>query len=383
MNIMGKPWARFATLIACVVGMSACEMLPSPGPNKSQIFAGSVQKQGDAFVVAVTDHVTRATAVVPALGFDNSFLNAGVVGSDTIRPGDTLSVSIWENVEEGILANAAAPANLNEVQVDGQGFIFIPYAGRIMASGNTPEAVRRIITQKLEEQTPDPQVLVSRVAGDGSTVSVTGAVGGQGVFPIERPTRTLGSMLAAAGGVTIPAETAVVKIIRGGHTGNIWYQDLFEYPELDIALRNGDRILVEEDTRAYTVLGATGSQTRVNFETQTLSAIEALAQVGGLVATQADPTGIFVFRNEPVEIAAQVLGRSDLIGDQRLIYVLDLTEPNGMFMARDFVIRDEDTVYVTEAPYVQWAKLLTALTTTASAASTVGTLANQAGIIRD
>jgi polysaccharide export outer membrane protein len=189
-------------------------------------------------------------------------------------------------------------------------------------------------------------------------------------------------MLATAGGVSIPAETAVVKIIRGGKTGHVWYQDLFEYPELDIALRNGDRILVEEDTRAFTVLGATGAQNRVKFETQTLSAIEALAQVGGLVPTQADPTGIFVFRNEPAEIAANVLGRADLIGAQRLVYVLDLTEPNGMFMARDFLIRDDDTVYVTEAPYVQWAKLITAITTTAGAASAVGTLATQAGIIQ-
>ncbi len=382
MNIMGKPWARYAALIACSVGISACDMLPAPGPTKSDIYSGSVQKQGDAFVVAVTDRVTRATAVQPALGFSDDFLRAGVVGSDTIQPGDVLGVSVWENVEEGILTTASAPAVLDEVQVDGSGFVFIPYAGRIKASGNTPEAVRRIITQKLEEQTPDPQVMVSRVAGDGATVSVTGAVGGQGVFPIERPTRTLGSMLAAAGGVSIPTETAVVKIIRGGKTGHVWYQDLFEYPELDIALRNGDRILVEDDSRAFSVLGATGAQTRVKFETQTLSAIEALAQVGGLVPTQADPTGIFVFRNEPAEIAAQVLGRSDLIGAQRLVYVLDLTEPNGMFMARDFLIRDGDTVYVTEAPYVQWSKLITAITTTAGAASAVGTLGTQAGIIQ-
>lgn len=383
MNFMGRPWARHAALIVCAVGISACDMLPAPGPTKADIYSGSVKEEGDAFIVAVNDHVTRATAVMPALGFPDGFANAGVVGSDTIRPGDVLGISIWENVEEGILANASAPARLDEVQVDGSGFIFVPYAGRIQASGNTPEAIRRIITQKLEQQTPDPQVLVSRVAGDGTTVSVTGAVGGQGVFPIERPTRKLGAMLAQAGGVSIPAETAVVKIIRGHQTGKVWYQDLFEYPELDIALRNGDRILVEEDTRAFTVLGATGTQTRVKFETQTLSAIEAIAQVGGLNATQADPTGIFVFRNEPAEIAAQVLGRSDLIGAQRLVYVLDLTEPNGMFMARDFLVRDGDTVYVTEAPYVQWSKLITAITEAAGAATTMGGLATDVGIFNE
>ena len=376
-------WARRAALLACVVGISACDFLPRSGPNKSEIFAGSVQKQGDAFVVAVNDRVTRATAVVPALGFSDGFLNAGVVGSDMINPGDTLGVSVWENVEEGILGRAGVPAVLEEVQVDGQGYIFIPYAGRIRAAGNTPEAVRQTITQKLEEQTPDPQVTVSRLAGDGATVSIAGAVsaGKAGVYPIERPTRTLAPMLAAAGGPGIPAETAVVKIIRGNETGQVWYQDLFEFPELDIALRNGDRILIEEDTRAFTVLGATGAQTRLNFETQTLSAIEAIAQVGGLNSSLADPTGIFVFRNEPAEIAASVLGRSDLIGAQRMVYVLDLTEPNGMFMARDFVIRDGDTVYVTEAPYVQWSKVITVLTGATAAADSLGGAATTFGVL--
>ena len=80
--------------------------------------------------------------------------------------------------------------------------------------------------------------------------------------------------------------------------------------------------------------------------------------MGGLIPTSSDPTGVFVFRNEPPEIANQVLGRTDLVGAQRLVYVLNLTEPNGLFLARDFVIRDGDTLYVTEAPYAQWTKTI-------------------------
>ena len=132
---------------------------------------------------------------------------------------------------------------------------------------------------------------------------------------------------------------------------------------------------MEEDTRTFTVLGATGTQSRIRFETQTLSAIEALAQVGGLNSNLADPTGVFVFRNEPETIARTVLGRSDLIGDQRMVYVLDLTEPNGLFEARDFAIRDGDTIYVTEAPFVQWQKTLSAITGTLNPLANYSTLA--------
>ncbi|NBQ28415.1 MAG: hypothetical protein EBU18_10700 [Rhodobacteraceae bacterium] len=169
-------------------------------------------------------------------------------------------------------------------------------------------------------------------------------------------------------GVTIEPEVAQITVIRGNRREKVWFQDLFQHPEMDIALRGGDRILVESDTRAFTVLGAAGSQARVSFPTQTISAIEALALVGGLSSVSADPKGVFVFRNEPADIANQVMGRTGLKGAQRMVYVLDLTKPNGVFNARDFVIRDQDTVYVTEAPFTQWNKTIGAITGTLGSA---------------
>lgn len=375
MKFTGSTWAKVVALTAALAVVSSCG-LPRSGPSKREIFAGSVLKKGDAFIITVNDHVTRTTAVVPALGFSKAFKNAGVVGSDTIRAGDTLGLTIWENVSDPLLGAPGASATpLEQVQVDGSGFIFIPYAGRIRAAGNTPEALRRIITSKLDKQTPDPQVLVVRLAGDGSTVSVVGGVSGQGIYPIERPTRTLSAMLARAGGIAVEAEIAQITIIRGKQRGKIWFEDLYKHPELDIALRGGDRILVEADTRAFTAMGATGAQSRVPFTSQSLSAIEAIAQVGGLSSNLADPTGVFIFRNEPEEIANAVLARTDLQGTQRMVYVLDLTEPNGMFQARDFVVRDGDTVYVTEAPFVQWSKTLSAITGSLGTVNTLNTLA--------
>lgn len=376
MKIKNTRWAKAMALCVLTAAIGGCA-LPRSGPGKQEIYAGSVMKDGDAFVVSVNDRVTRATSVTPVLGFSSEFLNAGQVGSDTIRAGDTLGLTIWENVDDGLLSDQGQSAtSLQEVQVDGSGFIFVPYAGRIRASGNTPERLRQIITEKLDAQTPDPQVLVTRLAGDGATVSVVGGVGAQGVYPIERPTRTLSAMLAQAGGVTVPSEIAQISVVRGGKKSKVWFQDVYSDPRLDIALRGGDRILVEEDSRAFSVLGATGTQNRVRFETQTLSAIEAIAQVGGLNSNLADPTGVFVFRNEPEAIARSVLGRNDIVGDQRFVYVLNLTEPNGMFEARDFAIRDDDTVYVTEAPFVQWQKTLSAVTGTLTPLANYSTLAN-------
>lgn len=364
--------ATLLALSACVAVLAGCG-LPRSGPNKSEIFAGSVMRQGDAFIIAVNDRVTRATSVVPDLTFPQSFAGAGRVTADRINPGDVLNLQIFENVKDEPLLSVAGErlSVLTDVQVDDQGYIFVPYAGRVKASGRTPDQLRSAITKELDTQTPDPQVMITRASGDGSTVSVSGGVGAQGVYPIERPTRTLSGMLAQAGGVAIQPSVAQVRLTRGNTTRKIWLKDLYENPKTDVALRAGDKIVVEEDRRAFVALGATGTQTRVPFDTQTLSAIEAIAQVGGLNTYLADPTGIFIFRNEPAAIANKVLGRSDLQGDQRMAYVLDLTQPMGMFHARDFVVRDGDTVYVTEAPYVQWQKTLSVLTGATSAASSI------------
>ncbi|MDT8855325.1 polysaccharide biosynthesis/export family protein [Paracoccaceae bacterium Fryx2] len=375
MKFTASRGAKALALVSLVAMAAGCG-LPRAGPNKKEIYAGSVLKKGDAFIVTVNSRVTRATSVMPAFGFSSAFRNAGLVGSDTISAGDTLALTVFENVKEDpLLGNTGQRVSaLDQVQVDGSGMIFVPYAGRIKAAGQTPEGLRQAITRKLDTQTPDPQVTVQRVAGDGSTVTISGAVGGQGVFPIERPTRTLSAMLARAGGVSIEPSVAIVRVTRGAQTGKVWLEDLYANPGLDIALRGGDRIVIERDTRSFVAMGATGAQSLIPFETQTLSAIEAIAQVGGLNTSLADPTGVFVFRNEPAEIANAVLGRKDLTGDQRMVYVLDLTQPTGMFEARDFLVRDGDTVYVTEAPFVQWQKSISAVTGTAGAADSLASV---------
>lgn len=354
---------------------SACG-LPRSGPSRGEIFAGSNFENSNTFVVDVDGRIAQATNIRPGLGFGPAFTGAGRVGSDTISAGDTLTVSIWENVDQGVLTSRGAPTQLQEVQVDGDGDIFIPYAGRLKAAGHSPEALRNIITERLAAQTPDPQVAVARAAGDGATVSVMGDIAQQGVYAIERPTRTLSAMIARAGGVSIKPDVAKITVTRGSSSGTVWLKELYANPRMDIALRPGDVILVEKDTRSYTALGATGHQSRVPFEAQSLTALEALATVGGLQTNIADPKGIFIFRDETPSVARTVLGRADIAGPQRIAYVLNLTEPNGMFVAREFMIRDGDTIYVTEAPYVRWMKMLAALTGPVTSANSIDSLAS-------
>lgn len=373
---MMKNFTRKLVALLAVAALAGCEgAIPRTGPTKDEVFESSVQRNGDTYVVLVNRGIAQAAEYSPPLGFSNSFRNAAVLEPDEIRPGDTLGLMIWENVQEGLLEVAGTPAPLTQIQVDGEGKVFVPYAGRVTAAGKTPEELRKELYDILGAQTPDPQILVTRAAGDGATVSVSGSVGAQGVYPIERPTRRLSSMLARAGGVTIEPEIAQVTVLRGNLTGKVWFNSLFQTPTNDIALRAGDRILVEADERFYVALGATGRQSRIRFESQELSAMEALAQVGGLSTLTADPTGIFILREEPDFVARKVTGQTDLKGNKRVAYIFDLTSGEGLFAARDFTIRDEDTIYVTEAPVTQFNKAVSAVFGSLTTVASVQTLA--------
>ena len=142
-----------------------------------------------------------------------------------------------------------------------------------------------------------------------------------------------------------------------------------------MALRADDRIIVEEDRRSFTALGATTTQARVPFNKRDMSAIEAIAAAGGLDGRAADPDRrLRLPRGAARTIANRVLGRSDLVGPQRMAYLLDLTRPEGLFSAREFIIRDEDTVYITEAPFAAWSRVLQVATSAVSLGGSVAAI---------
>lgn len=357
-----------ASILVASVVLSACG-LPRTGPTEREILAGSVENGGTTHIINVDDRVAALTRVQDGLGFSRSFLNAGSASVDRINPGDKLTITVWENVENGLLANLGSNSTtLPEIQVDQLGNIFVPYAGTVRASGRTPDELRVEITSLLERQTPDPQVEVRRTLGDGATVSILGGVGAQGVYPIIASTRRLASMLAVAGGVRLNPNVTQVVVRRGDAIGRIWLQDLFDDSANDITLRANDRIVVSEDRRYFTALGATVAQTKVPFDVHRPSVIDALSSLGGLDPQSADPSGIFVFRIEPAEVVNKLLDTQEFTTPQRVAYVIDLTQEDGLFIAQGFDIVNRDAIYVTQAPFVQWSDVLGAV------AGTIGTV---------
>ncbi|MFS4437892.1 polysaccharide biosynthesis/export family protein [Paracoccaceae bacterium GXU_MW_L88] len=368
--------AKSMIAVAAVSALSACG-LPSSGPSKEQLLSSDARLGGDAFVVPLDNGVVQMTQPGAGLSFSGNLQGAAEPSADVIRPGDVLTVTVWENVDNGLLANIGQKVTMLEaLQVDEQGRIFVPYAGAINVAGDSPATVRRKITAALQSQTPDPQVEVRRDTGDGATVAVIGRVNAQQVVPVTSSSNTLTEVIASAGGISIEPQMAMVRVVRNGSAETVWLQDIYDNPRFDIAIQPGDRVIVEQDRRSFTSLGQTSGQREVDFTEPNLTLIEALGLVGGLNGNTADATGVFVLREESAAVANAVLRRNDIVSPQRIVYALDLSEPSGLFLGRDFFMRDDDLLYVTEAPYVKWARVITSITAPATQIDSIRNVAD-------
>lgn len=348
-----------AAVVALLLPVLAGCTLPRSGPYAEEITKPAPADYGFT-AIPVTAAVTRAARIDERAGFTVGFTGEGPERHDLISAGDDLAITIWENAEAGLVSpTGVGPTPLPNVRVDARGRVFVPYAGSVPAAGRTISQLRRSITARLAGKTVNPQVDVFPVRQQGRTVSVQGIVGTPGVYAIDGPTTRLLAMIARAGGVKDDAERVRIKLRRGAAQGEIWLTDLYDRPINDVHLRAGDSVILERDRRAFTALGAVGKSDTVPFPTRELSLVRALGIAGGLNEQTADPTGVFVFREETAGIARQ-LGRKAR-GPVRIAYILDLTRPEGMFLARDFAMRDGDTLYVTTAPYVRWMKILQAI----------------------
>ena len=368
--------ASFARALLLVAALAGCA-LPRSGPTLGEIKRGGNDPALDMHVVEVTPPIAAASRSAETLGFGAGFVERRrALAGHHPRPATRSRSAVWENVDAGLLVGVGQKATtLEAIQVDQSGDIFVPYAGRLQAAGRTPDELRR--RDHREPRRPDPGP-----AGRGAPRRRRrrdrqrhgrGQLAG-GLSRSRR--RPCGSRRCwpAAGGVALVPDVAQIKVERGGQTGRIWLQDLYDNPRYDIALRAGDRIIVEEDRRSFTALGATTGQSRVPFNKRDLSVIEAIATVGGLDGRTANPSGVFVFRDEPAAVANRVLARGDLVGTQRMAYLLNLTEPEGVFAAREFTIRDEDTIYIAETPLGNWTRVLAIATAAAAIVTTADRL---------
>jgi polysaccharide biosynthesis/export protein len=157
----------------------------------------------------------------------------------TVKPGDTLMVSVWKE-----------PELQRPVLIEPDGTFSFPLCGEIDAHDKTVGQLQQMITQHLGRFITDPVVTVSLQKIAGNRVYVIGQVTKPGAF-IVNPRVDVMQAIAMAGGTTPFASLGNIKIIRrtaGGEQEALPfnYNDVVHGNDLsqNITLEAGDVVVV-------------------------------------------------------------------------------------------------------------------------------------------
>lgn len=265
-----------------------------------------------------------------------------------IAPGDVVQLTIWDAEENSLLAPPGQRSTpLQQVQVSADGRIFVPYIGELQVAGMSPDAARARIEEELLPTIPSAQVQLVVEAGRSNSANLTGGVGAVGIYAIPDRNFRILDLLSLAGGANPSFVNPQVRLTRGGQVYGVPLRHLLDEPQLDIPVRGGDRVQVVADDRSFLALGATGSQSVIDFPADEVSALQAMALIGGVSAASANPKGVLILREyEWAEVRDGISGPPQ----QRIVFTMDLTTADGLFSAGKFLVQDGDLVYGTESP---------------------------------
>jgi polysaccharide export outer membrane protein len=356
-------------IICALVSFSLCScsaFVPTSGPSANAVH--QVKRHSTNIrVIPVTQDVVKAMhRKEDSQAFYRAFGHTPLASLDKIRPGDSLELFIWEaspqllfgsNSIPGLTSAATTTKNtaLPEQIVNERGYIYVPYAGKILASGKTLNQIERAITQALRGKANYPQVMV-RLANNRSTaVTVVGEVQNSQLMPLTPKKERVLDAIAVAGGVKAPVNKVTLQMTRGKRSQSMALEYIIKDPLQNIPLQPGDVITAFYQSLSFTALGAVGKNQEISFETQGITLAQALGRMTGLNDNTANPSALFIFRFEdPTALMITNLPKHSI----PVIYQVNLTEPASLFLIQNFPVRDKDVIYVSNAPGTELTKFL-------------------------
>lgn len=347
------------------VTLAGCSSLPSSGPTASAILEETtVPTEARYSVVTVDEQVASVLKGRAADATLSSFGGYGGGSADTrVGVGDTVSLTIWEAGAGGLFAppvvvsattaGGSRAAPIPDQLVGRDGAIMVPYAGRVRAAGRTTYEIQRQIERALEGKAIQPQVLVSVTRPLSNTVTVIGESTAGARVPLSPKGDRVLDVIASAGGVRSPTTETFIQLTRGPRTARVAMSRIVSDQRENVFVRPGDLVTVIRDPQFFMAYGATGRSADIPFDGEGVTLAQALTKAGGLLDYRADPEGVFVFRLETLAVA-RALGAdtpSARIGNRvKVVYHVNMRDPNGLFMASNFRIFHRDLIYVSNAP---------------------------------
>ena len=372
------PFVAGALAVGLVAGaLAACDSLPGSGPSTSDVTAAAKPMASGETRFALVDVDPNVVAKLEswtAVSMQGTFGQRGPASIQAIGDGDSVQVAIWE-AGPGLFAPPVASsdragsgsraATIPEQVVSGRGgAITVPFAGRVLVGGRTPQQVEEAIKRALDQRAVDPQVVVTVTKNVANTVTVVGEVTGGGRVPLTTARDRVLDVVAQAGGTKAPAHETFVTLVRANSAVRIPMQAILTDPSENVYVHPGDVISVAREPQTFTAAGATGQNAVVPCDALGITRDQAIARAGGLSDMRADPAGVFVIRYErPADYDQLGLRRPDrgTLTQIPVIYRVNMRDTNGFFLARRFPVRTKDIVYVSNAPATEVQKVISIL----------------------
>ena len=380
--------AALAVICAfALFGLSACGSLPDSGPSVQQVVQESGAGQTDQRyeLVNIDSHVVDVLRHRPPDSFAARFGDRKTAREPVIGVGDSVLVTIWEATSGGLfssptmtgqISGGSNSAQIPEQVVGRDGGITVPYAGRIHVVGQTPRAVQATIEKALQGKAIQPQVLLTVTRAVSNSVSVGGEVANGARVPLSVGGDRLLDVIASAGGVRAPVNETFVELSRGSTTTRVPLTRVIANPAENIYLHPGDVVTLVRDPQTYIAMGATGRNDEIPFNADGINLAQAIAKAGGLQDNRSDMTGVFVFRYESASVLRALRPDSPLAEQGRLapvVYRLDLSNPDSLFLQQSFPVASRDVVYVSNASSLGIQKVFSIV---GGGLGTVGSVAN-------
>lgn len=344
---------RFAALIACFA-LASCG-LPRGAGFQSEVLAASnanTAKDGEEPVYDFAVYEVNRDTLPVLQGWP--VIGAGTQQWPTAREqpaslqiarGDIVQLTIWD-AEENSIFGATGVTPLQPTPVNSDGRIFVPYIGELRIAGMSPSTARARIEEELVRTVPSAQVQLTVEPGRSNTANVASGTAAPGLYPLPDRNFKILDLFSQAGGPSPELNSPQVRLVRDGKTFGVPFEQLLREPSLNIAMRGGDRIYVEDDPRKFIALGATGTQAISDFPEVEFSALEALSFIGGVNAGTANPEGILILREYPASAVGDGIAGPP---KERVVFTIDLTSADGLFSAGNFMLEGDDLIYGTES----------------------------------
>jgi polysaccharide export outer membrane protein len=370
------------------LALASCAQLPASAPTATELESSLTEGAPNYTLVQVDERVAAILHQYRQPTFGSRLKSSRYVPSNALHAGDIVGVSIFEVGGSSLFGQTSGANQGTSVQqagtltgvtttvppqvVEADGSIMVPFVGRVRVAGKTPGQVGTDIQKHLEGKAVTPQVVVTLISQGSTTATVGGDVNQPRPVPLTLRGERLLDVIAAAGGAKYPAYEMYVTVVRQGHVGTVLLQTVVTNPSENIIIRPNDQVFLTRYPRTFAVLGATTKVSQYTFDTARVSLAEAVARAGGPIDTAGNPSGIYLFRYEPAEIAEKILGKQPaisalasagaVVGTSRqfvpILYRVDFRTAGGYFLSQDLNLHDKDVILVTNAEATQLQKLL-------------------------